>query len=794
MPWGVSFHSVSKEISILFSLQQEKIEVNPARKRPPIPIRHAIRLLLLAVLPLIPTDSLAEAVKAQQWNITADKMTRYENPPSIIAEGNVILEKTEERVKEQGTAGRWDALLEEPPKQKDETGKTVTEIKTLTTIKADWMVYDVNQGSIKARGNLFIEVGPDRLTAETGEVDLNQETGTFTEASIIRDYKDMHFEGRKIEKTGEVTYRVEDGWIITCKLKEGETPPWSFAAKEADITDGGYAVLKHASFRIKDIPVMYMPWMVVPVKRSRQTGFLFPTFSSSDRDGFGVNLPFFLSLSPCSDLTVYPEYLANRGLMSGLEFRYVRDPYSKGAFLANYLDDDLSDPSEVAYYREGFFTHTNSDRYWVRGKIDHDFAGWITRLDLDIVSDRDYLREFNSGLTGFNTSNDRFLEVFGRGFQNKTEDERPNTLRVLKSWQDMSLEGELLAVRDVRFFKFDPTPVWKLPAFNYTGLLPVADTRLNFDWDANYVNYWRENGPGANRFDLFPRVSMPLPLSDYLESTASFGMRDTMYFIKEYGDSNWERDDSQNRFLIDFETEVGTTLAKNFNVRMGDINSLSHTFRPSLLYRYIPDVDQADLPRFDSVDNIEDMNMVGYNLDNFFGLSGSSGGRVYDRNFGFVKIRQGYDLRNEQSDEPWTPVNFKVGYLPLQQLRLLYKTDVDVYGDGFLTHSVEGGYLNSRGDLLAADYRYNDPYNIDSITVNARVSLFANFLAAYSIERSISGETTVEENIALIYRPACWSVELSSNYTPGNQKFMLTFRLANIGNQLGLDIPDLPGL
>jgi len=37
----------------------------------------------------------AEGVQAQQWEITADKLTRYEDPPSVIAEGNVVLEKTE---------------------------------------------------------------------------------------------------------------------------------------------------------------------------------------------------------------------------------------------------------------------------------------------------------------------------------------------------------------------------------------------------------------------------------------------------------------------------------------------------------------------------------------------------------------------------------------------------------------------------------------------------------------------------------------------------------------------------
>jgi LPS-assembly protein len=762
--------------------------VKPDRELPPIHAQHPIRLLLFAALLLLPAESLAEVVKAEQWNITADKMTRYENPPSIIAEGNVILEKTQEVAKEKDLADRWDALLEEEPKKTDQGGETVTEVRTMTTIKADWLVYDVNMGSIKARGNVFIEVGPDKLTAETGEVDLNSETGTFTDATIIRRYKEMHFEGKVIEKTGDLTYRVEDGWIITCKLKDGETPPWSFAAKEADITDGGYALLKHSTFRIKDVPVMYLPWMVLPVKRDRQTGFLFPTVSSSDRDGFGISLPFFLSLSPSSDLTIYPEYMENRGLMSGLEFRYVRDQFSKGTFIGNYLNDDLSQPEEVEYYHDGNYSHTNSDRYWLRGKVDHEFAGWTTRLDLDIVSDRDYLTEFNTGLTGFSATNDRSLDVFGRGFQNKTEDERDNTVRVLKSWQDMSLEGEMLAVNDIRQIQSNPTPLWKLPAFKHTGLLPVGDTRLNFDWDADYVNYWRDNGTGANRFDLHPRLSTPVPISDYLESTASVGVRDTMYLIQEYGEANWTGDETENRFLLDLETEIGTTLIRNFDMPLLNAPSWSHTFRPFVNYQYIPDVDQDELPLFDRVDDIDDMNLVSYGLDNFFNLSGTKNGIDYDKYFGFFKIEQGYDLRSVESDTPWEPVNFEVGYLPTQHLRLIYETDVDVYGEGILTHSFEGVYLNSRGDLLAADYRYNEPRDIDSIALDARVKLFYNLLVAYSVERSISGSTTVEENIAFIYNPACWSVEVSSHSTPGEQKFMLTFRLANISNPFGIDL------
>ena len=366
-------------------------------------------------------------------------MTRYENPPSIIAEGNVILEKIRKSTQQVESQGSWDDVLGEKTTSTEQPEtKTIAKAETLTTIKADWIAYDINLGSVKARGNLFIEVGQDQLTAAQGDVNLNNETGTFSDATIVRQDNNIHLEGRVIEKTGDVTYKIEDGWIITCKLKEGETPPWSFGAKESEITEGGYAILKHTTFRIKDFPVLYSPWMVVPVKHARQTGFIFPAISMSDRDGFGFNLPLFINLSPSSDLTIYPEYLNNRGLNAGVEFRYVMNQETKGNFTANYLYDDLSDPSEVDYYKDGNYTHTNKDRYWIRGKADHDFGGWISRLDLDIVSDSDYLREFNSGLTGFNASNNQLIDVFGRGLETQTINERRNTLTLLKSWSSMS--------------------------------------------------------------------------------------------------------------------------------------------------------------------------------------------------------------------------------------------------------------------------------------------------------------------------------------------------------------------
>lgn len=737
----------------------------------------------------LPESVRAEAINAEKWDISADKMTRYENPPRIIAEGNVILQKTRTSTQQVKTQGTWDRLLEETSDtaEQEET-KTVTRTDTLTTIKADWITYNIDLGSIKARGNLMIEVGQDMLKAANGEVDLKKETGTFTDATIIRGDNNIHLEGKVIEKTGDITYRIEDGWVITCKLKDNQTPPWSFAAKNADITEGGYAILKHTTFRIKNIPVLYTPWMIVPVKNTRQTGFIFPEVSISSRDGFGLNLPFFVNLSPSSDMTIYPEFLSERGLNMGAEFRYIMDKDTKGSFMANYLHDNLSDPSETDYYNDNNFTHTNKNRYWFRGKADTVVGDWITRLDLDVVSDRDYLPEFTSGMTGFNTSHEQFIDIFGRGFETYTLDERKNTFRILRPMEDSSLNIELLGINDNRLDKSAPTPLWKLPSVNYDGLVPLGDTLFNFEWQAEYVNYWRQDGVGAHRIDLFPKLTAPIPLGDYLEATAGVGLRETYYIIREYGDSSWNGSDTENRLLYELTAEIGTTLIGDFTPASEEIDTFRHTFRPYISYTYIPDEDQSDLPQLDETDMVEETNLFIYGFDNFFKIFGTSNSKPYEREYGYFKIYHGYDFRSEEDDTPFIPVNIEIGYTPLTSIWMKYKTEIDVYGDGALIHGFEGAYANKRGDRIYATYRYDDLNSVDSVSLDVKLNLTNNFMAAYKINRSLEDSITVEEKVALVYSPECWSVETSYTKTPSDEKFLIVFRLANIGNPLGINL------
>ena len=755
---------------------------------------YLLPALIFVCLIISGTALAEESVSTEEWDISADKIIQYDKPRSIVAEGNIVLVKRRKlppkpvATKEELSA--WSDLLGEAPEAVEITPEDVPEeiedvYETQVTIEADWATYDIALSTIKARGNVSVTTEDEQLIAEQAVVNLEQETGTFKNATILRDEYDLHLEGEVIEKTGYKTYHIENGWVITCKVEEGKTPPWSFAAKDVVIEQDGYATLKHAKFQIKDTPVFYSPWLMLPVKNKRQTGFLFPELGSSQNNGFTVNVPFFWNISNSTDMTIYTEYMVNRGYMPGLEFRYIKAAEDKGLAMANYLNDNLTDPSETDYYRDTGYTHTNKDRYWIRAKADQDFgSGWTSRLDLDIVSDRDYLTEFNSGMTGFNTSNERYLDSFGRSLENRTDDQRSNTLSVLKSWGPMSLTANLLAINDVRANRIGSSPLWNLPAVDFNGAIPLGGFgNVTLDWDATYVYFWREEGTGGHRIDLFPRLSAPLPLGPYLESRAEVGLRDTYYSVQTFGDAEWDNDSGQNRLLYDIHGEVGTSLIRDYPLSGGDNKSFYHQLRPYVEYDFLPEEDQEDLPFFTSVDRVSQENAITYGIDNFFELQQNS---ETDRDYGNFRIKQSYSFLDEDSDEPFSFINIRLGWLPLRSTEVSYKTDIDVYDSGFVRHNFEALYNNSRGDMFGVEYVFDDIDNTEQINGLIKTALFANWRADFKIEHSLSQDETNTMDLSLIYQALCWSVEFATEYTPADTSFLVVFNLANIGSPLGL--------
>jgi len=280
-----------------------------------------------------------------------------------------------------------------------------------------------------------------------------------------------------------------------------------------------------------------------------------------------------------------------------------------------------------------------------------------------------------------------------------------------------------------------------------------------------------------------------LPLGPYLESRAEVGVRDTLYFVQTFGEGIWEEDSTQNRIYPEFEADLATTLERDFFAQSDTYSTLRHQFRPFVEYGYIPDVDQDDLPQFDSVDTISEKNAITYGMDNFFNqIATEDNGLESLSDYATLKIEQSYSFVDTAIDESCSVIYGKFKWQPLENTSVEYKTYYDVYDSKFNSHNFEGIFRSSRGDYLGVEYSFKDAEDIEQINGFLGTTIFDRWLIKGGVEHSISLEETVKANGSLTYQALCWSVKFETKYTPEDTTYMVVFNLANIGIPFGASI------
>ncbi|OQX08823.1 MAG: hypothetical protein BWK80_47705, partial [Desulfobacteraceae bacterium IS3] len=195
----------------------------------------------------------------------------------------------------------------------------VTIIKEDRKLTADLVRFDHNSMKAVAEGHVVMTVGADILNGERIEIDLKTETGIIHDADIFLKQNHFYIKGNKIQKTDKNTYTAETASISSC---EGDTPAWKLTGRNLRVTIEGYGIVKHATFWAKDIPLVYIPFFIFPVKQKRQTGLLLPQMGYSDRKGAEYHQPLFWVIDDQSDATLYFHYMGTRGNKIGLEYRY----------------------------------------------------------------------------------------------------------------------------------------------------------------------------------------------------------------------------------------------------------------------------------------------------------------------------------------------------------------------------------------------------------------------------------------------------------------------------------------
>jgi LPS-assembly protein len=680
-------------------------------------------------------------------------------------------------------------------------------------LTADEIHYDHKTQHAFARGNVVLTIGQDILTGSYLEIDLNSQVGFVENATLFLKENNFHIKANKIEKTGENTYRIDAATLTTC---DGQKPAWKITGKDIQIKSDGSGTAKHAALWVRKVPVLYSPYFYYPANSDRQSGFLTPEYEDSDRKGTEYRQPFFWAISESSDATLYADYMSKRSLKLGAEYRYILSERAKGTMMLDgFHDQKVDDGTGNSNDNYGYdddpvdVLRTNHDRFWLRAsqhqQLPYDISA---KLDLDIVSDQDYLRDFQEGYMGYDDAKKYFLKAFHRQLNDYNDPYRTNRLNLNRIWPKFSFNFEPRWNEDSQRDSNTSQTLQRLPFIGFDGeKQKILSSPFYFDLESQYNYFWRDEGSRGQRVDMHPRFYLPFRTGNYFTIEPSAGIRETAYwmdkrnFNNEYDNHQWP-----HRELFDTGLDVFTEISKVFDLQGQMFEKIEHTIRPQIGYAFIPDVNQSGLPSFDALDQIDKTNQITYSLTNTLtskskptraersgagpqDTGNDSGQKPVDYNYqDFFRFKVGQSFDFEKSEKEFSPIEAKLNVTPGKYIEIDADASWSVYDTKFLSHNVQTTLWDSRGDSLYADYRYTkeseeikNSENIQSIFGKLTVRLTDRLSILGEHQQNIDTNQRIRTAAGFTYQAQCWSFDFKYINQPNNQAFSFKVNLLGLG-------------
>lgn len=451
-------------------------------------------------------------------------------------------------------------------------------------LSADYLWVDDNTKDIKARGNVIFV---DRTTTvQAAEIHLNLETGI---GSIFygKVFNDLYtLKGQLIRRVADDRFLTTEGEYTTCK---DCAESWKLSARYVDLTMEGYAFLDSVFIKIKDVPTLYIPYVILPVKTKRQSGLLFPRMGANSNNGFVFVQPVFLAISPHQDLTLGAGRYSTRGMRYEGEYRYRSYNGIHGQF--NYYHTGDRRPEAPKESRVALKTENE----WSFAK------NFGMRWRATEVFDREYIYDFPEDIQGQGypslESNaiatapfdDFYASVEARRYRNMLTTKKTGfdggTVQALPTahlgMKERSIVGPLLGSFNGRYD-------------NYTRRNgPFSDQNANGYFDPNFNSALQspELIRETRRFIFSPEISAPFRLGRYLNIGPSAQYNEIRYDFAVPVGGGKNLPHTYTRY-VQTKLETSTVLEKVYEYDGKEVSRVKHQLSPFVTLSYIPWISQ----------------------------------------------------------------------------------------------------------------------------------------------------------------------------------------------------------
>jgi LPS-assembly protein len=580
-------------------------------------------------------------------------------------------------------------------------------------LKSDEITFHEETSEASAVGGVSYNDPETSIKAARAEMNLDAKTGTLFDAEVFYKKYNYHISGKEIEKRAEDYYYSPEATFTTC---DAPVPAWCFRGRDVNAVVEKKLTARDTTFRIKDLPAFYTPYLWAPLLKDRQTGFLLPLVANSTARGVSVTLPFFWAIAENRDATVVIDAYSKRGLGTGLEYRFIEPGGANGNWWAYHIKD----------------TSLEKDFWEVRGLYENrrpeSLGGY---LNVNYVNDKDFYQQFSSRR---DIRTLRYLESTGE-LNLPMNDSRLYLLS--QYWKDLRDDTSIVPQ--------------KLPEAGYVlNYTPLGD--FLFSASVNAANFWRENGTSAGRIDIYPRILHSLGKDVVL--TQAVALRETAYSLYK----NEDADNFRQRGAFEYDGVVHTRLYKSYA-------SFTHIIEPSVRYHFIYSASDT-LPLFDSTELFGKTSVIELGILNRAIAKG--------KELLAVRLTQPVDT---YSGRPFQPLRLEVAVRSPVPLAL--EATYDLYSGSLDTVTSMVGFQAFKADFVFGQ-RYNRKDDIMMYTAYVGLSPFKSLQLSGQAWYDAKGPGLRDVVFDVKYQQQCWGLRFEAVKSPGDFTMKVLFDLTGI--------------
>ena len=448
-------------------------------------------------------------------------------------------------------------------------------------LNADNLSFDQENNTYVADGNVRYQDGGMRIIAKRAHGDQSKDTHEIEDLRYQLVSRRGNGGADSIDMSGALG-SLHGSTYSTC---DPDQRAWELTARRIDVdTDEGWGTARGATIRIGRVPVLYVPWIKFPIDDQRHTGVLYPSISTSGRNGFDYRQPIYLNLAPNYDATLTPRYMSNRGVSLAGEFRYLYQN-GRGELEANWMPKDDLVEDRIRDIANGTPSPYDDplrtdNRGMFRYGGSHNFnRQWQARANVAWVSDSRYVEDFSNSLYGASaTSLTSTVGLYGRG----------------RYW-DAGIMADAWQLADYTIAE-SSLPYNRMPRLYMNWNQPLGKW-FTAGLQAETVRFQHNDYGDGSRLDLKPYVSMPLQGASWY-ITPTLAWRYTSYQLEDdLAASPPGGDKKPSRSLPIASLDAGLFFDRDTEIKG---SRFLQTLEPRLYYLNAPYRDQSGLPLFDT--------------------------------------------------------------------------------------------------------------------------------------------------------------------------------------------------